>query len=459
MDLAAAERDENVRLIRESAAGLAPRTGDLRRVRGLRFASPGFDRAVWRQMCEMGWPGLLVAEADGGAGLGMRALCALAEELGAALAPEPLISAVLAARLLRGDALAAQLDGTRLALPAWQERANRFDVGTATRVVDGRVSGRKLFIPAAGGADDFLVATVDGAVLVARDAAGVTLVKRLSGSDPMRAALLLTQSARVLGRLPGHGTSRAQLAAEVLGDSHGLDNGRPVATLVLRTSTDHASIDVVEAAGLQDANESNRERWARLGITVNELALPALCLNLPLDSSPVGWPPGEPVHLSLRRLLRRSPDWQVAQRDVFVCENPNIVAIAADRLGATCAPLVCTDGMPSAAQQTLLTQLADNGATLHYHGDFDWPGLTIGNFVMREFNAKPWRFGTADYLSAAADHAIALRGDKPVVARWDDRLAEAMSQRCVVVHEEGIVATLLQDLAENGATFGKFTAS
>ena len=175
MDLAAAERDENVRLIRESAAGLAPRTGDLRRVRGLRFASPGFDRAVWRQMCEMGWPGLLVAEADGGAGLGMRALCALAEELGAALAPEPLISAVLAARLLRGDVLAAQLDGTRLVLPAWQERANRLEIGAGTRVVNGRVSGRKMFIPAAGGADDFLVATVDGAVLVARDAAGVTL--------------------------------------------------------------------------------------------------------------------------------------------------------------------------------------------------------------------------------------------------------------------------------------------
>jgi uncharacterized protein (TIGR02679 family) len=296
------------------------------------------------------------------------------------------------------------------------------------------------------------------------NAAGSALLKRLSGSDPAHAQLLLAQAARVLSRLPGHGISRAQLAAEVLGDSHGLDNGRPVATIVLRACAAGTSIDVIEAARLQDAEESVRERWARLGITVNELALPALCLNLPgldadvahrqlqratpLDSSPgFGLSPGEPVHLSLRSLLRRPPTWHVAQRDVFVCENPNVVAIAADRLGAACAPLVCTDGMPSAAQQTLLAQLAAAGARLRYHGDFDWAGLVIGNFVMREFGAEPWRFGTADYLSATADHRIALRGDKPVVARWDDRLASAMSEQRVVVHEEGVVESLLIDLA------------
>lgn len=296
------------------------------------------------------------------------------------------------------------------------------------------------------------------------NAAGSALLKRLSGSDPAHAELLLAQAARVLSRLPGHGISRAQLAAEVLGDSHGLDNGRPVATIVLRARAAGTSIDVIEAAGLQDAEESVRERWARLGITVNELALPALCLNLPgldadaahrqlqratpLDPPPgFGLSPGEPVHLSLRSLLRRPPTWNVARRDVFVCENPNIVAIAADRIGAACAPLVCTDGMPSAAQQTLLAQLAAAGARLRYHGDFDWAGLVIGNFVMREFGAEPWRFGTADYLSATADYRIALRGDKPVVARWDDRLGGAMSERGVVVHEESVAEALLIDLA------------
>jgi hypothetical protein len=37
------------------------------------------------------------------------------------------------------------------------------------------------------------------------------------------------------------------------------------------------------------------------------------------------------------------------------------------------------------------------GGRLRYHGDFDWAGLAIGNFVMREFGAEPWRFKTTDY--------------------------------------------------------------
>ena len=284
-------------------------------------------------------------------------------------------------------------------------------------------------------------------VALLTNVAGAALVKRLSGSDAKHAQTLLAQAARVLARLPGRGMSLAQLAADVLGDSHGLDNGRAVATIVLRACVTDPSIDAIEAVGLQDADESSRERWARLGVTVNELALPALSLNLSVMQTDYSHPPGEPIHLSLRMLLRRPPAWAVSRREVFVCENPNIVAIAADRLGPSCAPLICTDGMPSAAQQTLLAQLAAAGARLRYHGDFDWAGLVIGNFVMREFGAEPWRFGKADYLAATAEHGIALRGGKPVVAHWDPGLGAAMASRGVVVHEEGVAEMLIMDLA------------
>jgi uncharacterized protein (TIGR02679 family) len=284
-------------------------------------------------------------------------------------------------------------------------------------------------------------------VALLTDVAGAALVKRLSGSNAQHAEALLAQATRVLTRLPGRGMSLAQLAADVLGDSHGLDRGRAVATIVLRACAADPSIDAIEAAGLQDAEESFRERWARLGVTVNELALPALCLNLPIMRPDFAQPPGEPLHLSLRALLRRPPAWAVAHREVFVCENSNVVAIAADRLGAACAPLVCTDGMPSAAPQTLLAQLAAAGARLRYHGDFDWAGLGIGNFAMREFGAEPWRFGTADYLAATAEHGIALRGGKPVVAQWDPGLTAAMAARGVVVHEEAVAEMLMRDLA------------
>lgn len=172
---AAEERGESLRMIRDSAAGIAPRTGDLKRVRALRFADPGFDRGVWRQMCEMGWPGLRVAEDKGGSGLGMAEFCALCEELGASLVPEPLIPVAMAASLLPAGHLAAVLGGERIVVPAWQERANSFETAASAQLAGGKVSGKKVFVPMASGADAFLVTTASGLALVARDAPGVSV--------------------------------------------------------------------------------------------------------------------------------------------------------------------------------------------------------------------------------------------------------------------------------------------
>jgi len=87
-------------------------------------------------------------------------------------------------------------------------------------------------------------------------------------------------------------------------------------------------------------------------------------------------------YVSLRSMLRSPPRWNVWP-DGPPLRKPNLVAIAADRLGRRCAPLVCTDRhaqvRPSGA---CLSQLAGAGAELRYHGDFDWPGLHIGNLVM-----------------------------------------------------------------------------
>lgn len=120
----------------------------------------------------------------------------------------------------------------------------------------------------------------------------------------------------------------------------------------------------------------------------NELARPVLFLNLPAAGAVPGMS-GGPAYLSLRTRLRRPPVWQVQGRTIFVCENPGIIAIAADALGQRRAPLVCTDGMPAAVQRTLLLQLRGAGARLCYHGDFDWPGLVIGNVVMTQWMRIP----------------------------------------------------------------------
>lgn len=169
------ERSELIAMIRDSVAAVVPAGADLKRIRALRYETPGFDRAMWREMCVMGWPALRVAEAQGGSGLGMREFCALTEGLGVGLVPEPLIPCAMAARLLSGTDLAALLGGERIVLPAWQERTHNLDATGTTFWRDGRVSGRKVFVPLAGGADAFLVTTATGLALVERDAPGLSL--------------------------------------------------------------------------------------------------------------------------------------------------------------------------------------------------------------------------------------------------------------------------------------------
>ncbi len=171
----AEDRGESLRMIRDSATGIAPRTSDLKRIRALRFTEPGFDKTVWREMCEMGWVGLLVAEDNGGSGLGVQEFCALTEELGAALVPEPLIPAAMAAMLLPADHLQAVLSGEKIVLPAWQEKPHSIDTVGTTQFADGKVSGKKIFIPMAAGADAFLVTAANGLALVERNAPGVHL--------------------------------------------------------------------------------------------------------------------------------------------------------------------------------------------------------------------------------------------------------------------------------------------
>ncbi len=67
------------------------------------------------------------------------------------------------------------------------------------------------------------------------DPPGLGLLRRLARQDAARATELCRRTEDVLQWLPAHGITRSQLAAEVLGDAHALDTGRPVATLVLAT--------------------------------------------------------------------------------------------------------------------------------------------------------------------------------------------------------------------------------
>jgi alkylation response protein AidB-like acyl-CoA dehydrogenase len=164
-------------MIRDSVAAVFPATGSLARVRELRFRSPGHDPSTYREMCAMGWSGLRLSAEQGGSGLQLTELCALAQGLGAALVPEPIVATAILAPLVAADVpgvLADILSGACLVAPAWAERANGLGAAPQARFEGGKVSGTKRFVPA-GGANAFVVTTAQGPVLVRRDAAGVTV--------------------------------------------------------------------------------------------------------------------------------------------------------------------------------------------------------------------------------------------------------------------------------------------
>lgn len=271
------------------------------------------------------------------------------------------------------------------------------------------------------------------------------LLRRLCGGDPAVARPLLREALDAARRLPADGIPIAELAASVAGDSHALDAGAPLGTLVIRLAASLGGVTRWERPA------ERREAWDSVGVLPDALSAPVLVLNLP--AHPDGLTgrvlamhaeAGEPCRLSARQLRRAPPRLDVAGRDVFVCENPAIVAAAADRLGPRSAPLVCVEGQPRAAARLLLEQLAAAGAALRYHGDFDWGGLRIGNVISRRHGATPWRYGTADYLGARKGAPLC---GAPVEASWDNSLATAMSEDNRAAHEEAVVDPLLEDLA------------
>jgi alkylation response protein AidB-like acyl-CoA dehydrogenase len=160
-------------MLRESARNFAARELSPSRLRSLRAQEPYFSRDAWSAMAGLGWAGLLVSEEHGGSGLGMAEACAVLEELGMALLPEPLVPcAVLAATALRhGDnpalqhrLLSALAAGQLMPALAWQEGPQFTTAASGMRTcaqsqgADWLLQGEKRFIRPGAAADGYLVA-------------------------------------------------------------------------------------------------------------------------------------------------------------------------------------------------------------------------------------------------------------------------------------------------------------
>ena len=76
--------------------------------------------------------------------------------------------------------------------------------------------------------------------------------------------------------------------------------------------------------------------------------------------------------------------------------------------------------------------------------------LHIGNHVLREHGARPWRFGAADYQAALRTAPLLgrpLHADA-VQSSWDDALAVAMQTALRAIDEEMVAEVLLLDLRD-----------
>jgi len=113
------------------------------------------DDGLWRELCELGWPGIAIAERYGGQGLGRVELSILCEELGRSLAPVALLPSVLASGAIE---LAGSEEQCARLLPALASGETIGALGTAGDGVAELVVGA----PAAG----LLVLVEDGAARV-----------------------------------------------------------------------------------------------------------------------------------------------------------------------------------------------------------------------------------------------------------------------------------------------------
>lgn len=265
------------------------------------------------------------------------------------------------------------------------------------------------------------------------------------------AGVLVDTTLNIVSRLPSDGIRLQVLASDATGDPHALDLGMPLATLVQSALASLARRPTPTSAG------ERRALWEWAGVSVDTLSSDVLVLGLTprggglvseaLRSHAAAM---EPIRLTLRQ-LKREPLELPGISSVYVCENPAVLEQAADELTELTHPLICTEGMLSGAAESLLRALSSAGIQLHFHGDFDWGGVRIGNVLVERFGACPWQYAREDYESAVA--AVSPKADligSPIQARWDAELSAAMDQLRIAVYEEQLIARLIADLKQRG---------
>ena len=171
--------DDEQRMLQDSARDFLAARSPVAAMRALRDArdGEGLDRALWREMAELGWPAAALPEAYGGLAAGYKGLAAIFEQTGRTLAATPLLATVVLGagliqeagdeaqrqawlpRVASGEALLAlaldetpRHDPTRVALRATHESGHWRLAGHKQFVLDAGVAERLLVVARSAGA-------------------------------------------------------------------------------------------------------------------------------------------------------------------------------------------------------------------------------------------------------------------------------------------------------------------
>lgn len=201
-------------LLREQVRRFVEQRCAMTQVRAWAASQAGYDRECFAAMAELGWTGLLVPDAHGGAGLGwVEAICVL-EGMGAALVPGPLASALLASAAIAEHGSEAQrarylpglAAGGRIGTVALLEGDAELGVeGVRLRAqLDGDgfvIRGHKSHVHDADAADLFVVALCSdtGPLLcvIERDTAGLSTSDQALIDRTKRVGTLALEGVRI----------------------------------------------------------------------------------------------------------------------------------------------------------------------------------------------------------------------------------------------------------------------
>ena len=165
--------DEEQTLIRDQAKAWASERAPVQEFRAMRDSGveAGFDAAIWTEIVGLGWPGMIVPEQYGGAGLSYLTFGLVLEEIGRQLTASPLVASALvgAGAIIevgsdeqKQTVLPHIADGSAIVTLAIDEGPRHDPVGTALSAelspVGFTLNGAKTFVLEGMSATSFVVA-------------------------------------------------------------------------------------------------------------------------------------------------------------------------------------------------------------------------------------------------------------------------------------------------------------